>query len=83
MFDKFADQFIDMCSKALKKQKNKDRILKSVIEPIMHEIVNQYKPYVTLFCVAIVIFVVLLCVNISYSVQILSEVKKLVDIFRE
>jgi len=56
--------FIEMCSKELKKKETKDKIIKNFIDPITKELFNRYMVYIVCFTLIQLLIIILLIVLI-------------------
>jgi len=62
--DKIINNFIT----EINKRRNKFKIMKYVIEPILNELTNRYYPYFLLLLIVLLIIVVILIVLVSLHV---------------
>jgi len=63
MTDNLVNSFVD----EMKKKKNRDKIMKNVVEPILNDINNRYFPHMMILIILIVIVIVLLLLLLIFS----------------
>jgi hypothetical protein len=54
--------FIDKISNEVKKKKTKEKIMKGIIDPLLHDIATRYYPYLISITLVLVVIILLLIV---------------------
>ena len=75
-YKNIVSRILDNVISEINKEDNIDRIKKNIIEPIIHNTVYQFYPYILIFIITLIALVLMvvsiLCLNIRYHTQQLS-----------